>query len=722
MSVIEFPAAPPWLTKYYEKGLRLVFYPTKSKIPTDAGWQSKIYTAQDYEPGQNVGLMLGTELSPGRYSADIDFDWIPGIPLSPGILPKTQCGFGHPPTKPISHALYTTPTPVITKKYSNIAYDTDDKSDKLAKTKQCFVEIRGLRENGEVGFQTMIPPSIWIPEEYKDNPDAHPGEKLVYLKTDNSDEWGHTEDLPRRTLLYAMACLLHANIPHGAFKHDMRLACAGFLLTNGLNREETSVVMHNVISQNGPHDRGDEITAIDSTLRSINSKQRVWGRSKFAELIGRYGDRVVTQIVRWLGHSEFLEVKGKILPNQENIRRAMEIGGIRFTYDEFANKPMVYYPGPNGHPYHGEIDDLVRSDIWLGVERRYHFLPPKQLFYDVTDNIAWENRFHPVLDYLQGLVWDGIPRIDEWVIRTSGADDTDYIRAVSSIMLIAAVKRVTTPGCKYDEMVIFESGKQGLLKSSALRTLCPRDEWFSDNLPLNLKAQELIELTAGKWIIEVAELNKIKATQIEHIKALLSRQDDTARLAYRHDPKTQRRQCIFVGTTNSYTYLTDQTGNRRFWPIRVGKFDVEWIRQFRDQMWAEAFAREQAGASIRLPESLYSAAEKQQDHRLVDDEWRNILDLYFEKQEIRVAYDEIWEQLAVPVERRNNTATQRVAEVMQSLGFVKASSVRNRNGKTAKGWKRDFLCTDEEWAERRGNLDVDESNLPIDVKKEISDL
>jgi len=317
------------------------------------------------------------------------------------------------------------------------------------------------------------------------------------------------------------------------------------------------------------------------------------------------------------------------------------------------------------------------------------------------------------------LVWDGIPRINEWIIKTSGADDTEYVRAVSSIMLMAAVRRVTHPGCKYDEMVILESGKQGLLKSSALKMLCPKEDWFTDNLPLNLKAQELIELTAGKWIVEVGELNKLKSAQIEQVKAMLSRTDDTARLAYRHDPKTQRRQCIFIGTTNSFNYLTDKTGNRRFWPIRVGKFDVEWIRNYRDQIWAEAFAREQTGESIRLPEGLYQAAEVEQDHRLVEDDWHVTLDSYFDKQYYRVAYDEIWEQLAVPMERRTPPVAQRVAEVMQALGFVKASTVRNREGKVSKGWKRDHRYTDEEWAKKRGvDLD-DQQSLDelVDVEK-----
>jgi predicted P-loop ATPase len=716
MTILQFPEVPAWLSRYYERGFKLVYYPTKTKAPTDSDWPNKVYGPETYN-GQNIGAILGVELSAGRFLADIDFDWVPGIPLSPGILPKTGCGFGHPPSKPISHAFYTTPTPVTTITYTNITYDQDDKTEHIAPSKQTFVEMRGLRENGQLGFQTMIPPSVWAP---KGQPE-HPGEKLEY-RIDT--ELGHTDELPRRTLLYAIACLLHANTPYGGFKHEMRLACAGYFLTNGFTREETAVIMGSVLKQNGPHDKGDEVTAIDSTVRAINAKHRVAGRTKLAECMGRYGDRVLQQLTKWVGGSEFIESKGKIIPNQENIRRAMDLVGARFTYDEFANKPLIFYN--NGHVYDGEFEDNVRTQMWLEVDTKYRFLPPKQLFLDVTSNMAWENRFHPVMDYLVPLVWDGIPRISTWVSRSSGAEDSDYTRAVSEIMLMAAVRRVTEPGCKYDEMVIFESGKQGLMKSTALRTLCPNDNWFSDNLPLNLKAQELIELTAGKWIVEVGELNKLKSAQIEHIKALLSRQEDTARLAYRHDPKTQRRQCIFVGTTNSFSYLTDKTGNRRFWPIRVGKFDIEWILKNRDQLWAEAYARERKGESIRLPESLYLAAEAQQEHRLVDDDWHVILDSYFEKQHQRVAYDEIWEQLAVPVERRTSVVTQRIAEVMQALGFTKASTVRNRQGKVSKGWKRERMYDDIEWQSKRSIKPEDENpeDMPLteDEKGDIEKL
>ena len=687
------------LKRYKERGFRLIFYPAKTKIPS-AGWNAKDPPKVEYQEEQNVGVVLGNEIEPGRFLADIDFDWIPGIELSSYILPRTGFFFGHLPSKPLSHAFYTMPEQPVYRKITNITYAINDHEYHLAESSQCFVEIRGgLTTEGLFGQQTMVPPSVW-------SNGSRSSEMLsFYGKSSIDSEITFIDNLPRRIILYSIACLLYANIPRGLFKHEMRLACAGFLLTNGMTQEETAAVMKAVVEQNGPHDKGDELSAINTTVTAIHRKQKYTGRPVLIELIDkcggefRYGRILINEIVRLLGGSEFIESKGKPIPNQENIRRSFELRDIKLSYNEFSNKILVVYPSDN---FKGEIEEPIRTRIRLETERKYGFLPLKEFCNDVMDDISWENRFHPVINYLKPLKWDGVPRIDTWLIQSAKADDTPYVKAVSSIMLMAAVKRITDPGCKYDEMVVLESGKQGLMKSSALRTLCPKDEWFSDNLPLNLKAQEVIELTGGKWIIEVSELNKIKTTQMEHVKGLLSRQDDTARLAYRHDAKTQRRQCIFIGTTNSYTYLTDQTGNRRFWPIRVQKFDIEWIRLNRDQIWAEAYARAESGESIRLPEELYKPAEKEQENRLVDDTWRDVLNLYFEKQYQRVAYDEIWEALGVTqVEKQTPQLSQRIAEVMQSLGFTKASQVRDRNQKGARGWKRDRICTNEEWNEMR---------------------
>jgi predicted P-loop ATPase len=201
-----------------------------------------------------------------------------------------------------------------------------------------------------------------------------------------------------------------------------------------------------------------------------------------------------------------------------------------------------------------------------------------------------------VRDYLDALVWDHKARIERWLIDYAGASDTPYVRAVSRVILVAAVRRVRQPGCKFDELLILE-GPQGVGKSSALRALAGNDDWFTDDLPLDGRA--LVEATAGKWIVEAGELNDATGG-MEPFKACLSRQVDEVRLPYERERTRVPRAFVIVGTTGTPNFLSDATGNRRFWPVHVACFDLERLRADRDQLWAEAVVAEAAGASIRF--------------------------------------------------------------------------------------------------------------------------
>ena len=203
------------------------------------------------------------------------------------------------------------------------------------------------------------------------------------------------------------------------------------------------------------------------------------------------------------------------------------------------------------------------------------------------------------------------------MISYGSAKDTPYVRAVGAITLIAAVRRVRQPGCKFDEMLILES-EQGTEKSVALETLAVNSEWFSDDLPLSADGKRVIEQTRGRWIIEAAELSGMRKADVEHLKAMLSRRTDRARLSYGRMTTEKRREFIVVGTTNEKTYLKDLTGNRRFWPVEV-KFNIHTLRRDRDQLWAEAAVREAQGESIRLDPKLWKDAADEQKERTVEE-------------------------------------------------------------------------------------------------------
>jgi predicted P-loop ATPase len=369
--------------------------------------------------------------------------------------------------------------------------------------------------------------------------------------------------------------------------------------------------------------------------------------------------------------------------HQGNIRHALTLLEYKLSYHSFAEKTLVQ----NGKPPAVALDDVLLNRLWLRIDREYKFRPTFMFFEKVVYDVAHDHPFHAVTQYLESLGWDGVPRIDQWLTTYGGAVDTQsetletrtYLETVSSIPLIAAVKRARHPGCKYDEMLVLE-GPQGLNKSSALRALCPNDEWFSDDLPLNVDSKQVIERTLGKWIIEASDLVGGRKADRDHLKALLSRQKDgPARMAYAHLPITRDRQFIIIGTTNSAEYLADMTGARRFWPVRIKEFDVERIVRDRDQLWAEAAHREALGEDIRMNKDLWAAAGEHQDARREVDAWEEALAAFIETitpgstGRRTVAADALWSALNIVVERRDRYGAKRIAEIMQRFGFERTN-------------------------------------------------
>jgi hypothetical protein len=205
------------------------------------------------------------------------------------------------------------------------------------------------------------------------------------------------------------------------------------------------------------------------------------------------------------------------------------------------------------------------------------------------ENVSRLHSFHPIRDYLFGLKWDGVPRIDTLFIDYVGTPDTAYHRAASRLWLIGAVARVMEPGHKFDFVPILE-GVQGLRKSTFVETLAvqwgaPLATDWGDN-------QTVTESLQGDWIYEIPELQGFSKADSTTLKAILSRNEDRARMAYGRRLQTFPRQCVFIGSTNEDEYLKDQTGNRRFWPIQtnVEQIDTDKLADNVDQIWAEAFA------------------------------------------------------------------------------------------------------------------------------------
>jgi predicted P-loop ATPase len=356
---------------------------------------------------------------------------------------------------------------------------------------------------------------------------------------------------------------------------------------------------------------------------------------------------------------------GKIVASsQHNIRLAVHKLGLTLSHDEFQDQMLI----TGLHDIGPLLDDRAMEDLWLLVDETFGFRPSKDLFWTVVSVAARKNNFHPVREYLDSLQWDGVPRVDQWLHAYGGAETTAYVQAVGSLMLVAAVRRIRTPGVKFDELVVLE-GSQGTNKSSALKALAVKDAWFSDDMPLNASGKEVIERQRGRWIVECAELQGMRKSELEHVKAFLSRQTDRARMSYDRLTTEVPRQSVFIGSTNSSRYLRDLTGARRFWPVAISKFDVAALTQDRDQLWAEAVVREAKGESIRLNPSLYDAAATEQKARSVDDPYREQLEHVLDGVMGKLLNVDAWDIIGVPMGTRDQSHNSRLGEAMKALGW-----------------------------------------------------
>ncbi len=254
---------------------------------------------------------------------------------------------------------------------------------------------------------------------------------------------------------------------------------------------------------------------------------------------------------------------------------------------------------------------------------------------DVADAVAAcaeELAYHPVRDYLSGLEHDGQPRLDTMLIDYLGAADTEYTRAVTRKSSVAAVARVMTPGVKYDNMLVL-SGEQGRYKSTFFKIL--GGDWFSDSLR-TFEGKEAMESLLGTWINEISELQAFDRSEVNAVKAFLSKQADYYRESYGRFVSERARQCVFFGTTNSRNYLRDTTGGRRFWPVDIDiqsrkKNVVDQLNAERDQIWAEAVMRWQIGEPLYLPREVEEAAKEQQDTHTEQHPWEGMIEEFVNK-------------------------------------------------------------------------------------------
>ncbi|MBI5121315.1 MAG: toprim domain-containing protein [Rhodospirillales bacterium] len=384
--------------------------------------------------------------------------------------------------------------------------------------------------------------------------------------------------------------------------------------------------------------------------------------------------------------------------NEANVITALsndEAFAGTLIFDEFRQEIIVNRPLPwdsqAAIPRPWSDADDVRCAEWL--QRREINVAPSVVARSVGA-VARDFRIHPVREYLTSLQWDGVPRLESWANTYLGAEDTRLNRAFGSLWMISAVARIMQPGAKVDHMLILE-GPQGAKKSTALKVLAGED-WFTDELA-EIGSKDAAQQMRGVWIIEIAELDAIGRAEVSRIKSFLTRTIDRYRPPYERYVVDVARQCVFAGSVNPDTYLRDETGNRRFWPIRCGRIDLAALRRDRDQLWAEAVAIYKQGGIWWLDDpELIALAKAEQEERYQTDAWDGLIDhwLAFEKRRINYGYGAYDDWRDEETARTTPLTDVSVAEILQqAIGiepgrWTRGDQMRVTAFLKARGWQR----------------------------------
>ena len=334
-------------------------------------------------------------------------------------------------------------------------------------------------------------------------------------------------------------------------------------------------------------------------------------------------DNEVKEDDSWIKYLE-VDKKGMYKPSNKNIVLILENDKNlknKIAYNLFSNRTMI-----RGDLPWRKVVDKEQGDIWqdsddanlrMYMEVAYNIVSPYKI-YDGIAIVEKRNQYHPIRDYLNSLHWDKVHRIDNLMIDYLGADSCAYTKAITRKMLVAAVARVFNPGIKFDYMMVLV-GKQGIGKSYLISLL--GKNWYSDSIN-TVQGKEAYEQLQNAWILEMAELSATKKAESEAVKHFISKTEDSYRQAYGRRVETFKRQCVFFGTTNESEFLKDRTGNRRYWPLVVGKNKPK-KDLFKDldtyelnQIWAEAMHFYKNNEKLILEDEVLKEATLRQEKHL----------------------------------------------------------------------------------------------------------
>lgn len=361
------------------------------------------------------------------------------------------------------------------------------------------------------------------------------------------------------------------------------------------------------------------------------------------------------------------------------------------AYDEFNAQTRILKPLPWHHdplPVGGlewTDDDSKMLKWWFSREKEFHV--GVELVDEAVLVVSKRKILHPVKDYLRGLQWDGVPRLETWLIDAANAQDNRFVREASKKFLLQAVSRIYHPGSKADHIIVLE-GEQGCGKSTIVEIL--GGIWYAD-IMVDPHSRDTVDGMRGKWFLEFSEMVAPTKQDANAMKAFITRRVDRVRLAYGRRTVDLPRQCVFIGTINpdaTNEYLLDDTGGRRWWPIRVGKVDFQKLQNMRDQLFAEAVQMVLQGEATHITDhDLLAMAKNEQKLRQTTDPWSDIIgEFVADKKLTFVTSKEIWVFVLKGAEAQFSNAHQRrIANCLKENGYI--SKVKRIGDKLHRGFE-----------------------------------
>lgn len=665
-------------------GLSIIPVPYKQKGPIIPNWQHVRVTDSNFDKyfssrkQTNVGVLLG---EPSGNLVDIDLDCPEAIELAAQFLPQRARCFGRK-SKRKSHWVYRTTEALPSKQF----YDPD--------TGEMLLEFRST------GLQTVFPGSVHASGEPIDwesqnefavvdgadlfSAAGNLANAILIGRGQQARDWSAVpvcepepslppDDLPTLAKRKARARKYALKTPgaiSGQGGHAKTFILAQALRRGfGLPEEDALELMREYNERCEPRWKEHELRyKLDSAARCGRMS---WYSMCLSEVTASPEAGTREPAPDWIQNlvrKSAEELAGTArnatayLINHEDWKGCL-------AYDEFHDQifwaksppPIAGSPAIEPGPLHDDHTSYIQQWFWgHGIKLE------KTAAQDSIGPAAKANTVNPLKAYFDGLQWDKVPRLARWLTTYLDCPDNEYTRKVGVWFMIGAAERAISPGSKMDYMLILE-GPQGAKKSTAIRVL--GGEFYLEGLP-DVLDKDAADALNGHWITEVDELEALRRTNYNKFKQFLTRREDTYRPSYGRSKVKHKRTCAFIGSTNEFEYLSDPTGARRFWPVRVGKINIPALQRDRDQLWAEALHMHERGDERCPSDKEVDLLMQEQEARHQQDPWDVKILQWVSDKEFVSADDVLTLGLMLSYGQINSRERMRVSNCLRKHGWV----------------------------------------------------